>query len=91
MRISKLLSVPSVKILLYMLSKDNARYTDLVKLIVSRGVLSSNLKALEKEDLLTRTVVSTKPIQTYYTLSVRGQKIAKCLNELNACFTEESI
>jgi DNA-binding HxlR family transcriptional regulator len=72
-----------------MLTKEKARYTDLAKLIVSRGVLSSNLKALEKENLLGRTVVSSKPIQTYYTLSLRGRRIAKCLNDLNTCILED--
>jgi DNA-binding HxlR family transcriptional regulator len=90
LKISKILTVPSVKILLFMLNKEKARYTDLVNLIVSRGVLSSNLKALEKEDILTRTVINSKPIQTYYTLSIRGRKVATCLNDLKSCILEDN-
>jgi DNA-binding HxlR family transcriptional regulator len=64
-KISKILTVSSVKILFYMLTKGDVRYTDLAKLIASRGVLSTNLKALEREELLRRTAVNTKPFQTY--------------------------
>ena len=69
-----------------MLTKGDARYTDLVKLVVSRGVLSTNLKAMEKEELLEQRVVSTKPIQTYYSLSEKGQKVAHCFNDVKKLF-----
>jgi DNA-binding HxlR family transcriptional regulator len=75
-KISSILEVPSVKILLFIYGKGEVRYTDLTKLIASRGTLSANLKELEKEELIKRRVVTTKPIQTYYSLTEKGQKIA---------------
>ena len=89
MRITKILMVPSVKILLFMGAKGDVRYTDLAKLIASRGVLSNNLKSLEKEELLKRTVINTKPIKTYYSLSEKGKKVASCFNDVKACFPEQ--
>ena len=74
-KISRILEIPSVKILLFIYGKGEVRYTDLTKLIVSRGTLSANLKELEKEELVRRRVVTTKPIRTYYSLTDKGQKI----------------
>ncbi|MCP8304989.1 MAG: winged helix-turn-helix transcriptional regulator [archaeon] len=55
---------------------------DLTKLIASRGTLSSNLKALKKEEFVKRRLVTTKPIQIYYSLTEKGQKVAKQLSEI---------
>jgi len=75
-KISRILEIPSVRILLFIHGKGEVRYTDLTRLIASRGTLSANLKELEKEELIKRRVVTTKPIQTYYALTEKGQKIA---------------
>ena len=88
MEISKIFKIPSVKILLYVYGKSEVRYTDLTKLIASRGTLSSNMKALEKEELIERKVIVSKPIQTYYYLTEKGQNIAKTLNETKRLFPE---
>jgi DNA-binding HxlR family transcriptional regulator len=87
-KISKILQIPSVKIILFILEKGEVRYTDLTKLIASRGALSTNLKLLEKEDLLSRRVVTSKPIQTYYSLTRKGQSIANNLKEIRKSFPE---
>jgi len=79
---SDILQTPSVKILLYLLKKEEARYSDLADLIKSRGTLSLNLKELDEEKLVKRRVVTTKPVQTYYSLTEKGQKIAKQLSEI---------
>ena len=84
MKISKVLEIPSVKILLFIDKKGEVRYTDLTKLISSRGALSNNLKALEKEELIKRRVVTTKPIQTHYSLTEKGQKAARDFEDLRA-------
>jgi len=86
-KISKISQIPSVKILLLIHAKGELRYTDLAKSIASRGTLSLNLKALEKEELVKRRVVTTKPIQTYYSLTERGQQIAKRLMEIKEIST----
>ena len=82
MKISRILEIPSVKILLFIFDKQEVRYTDLTKIITSRGTLSLNLKELEKEELVKRRVVTTKPIQSYYSLSEKGQEIARRLSEI---------
>jgi len=81
-KISSILEIPSVKILLFIYEKSEVRYTDLTKLIASRGTLSANLKDLEKEELIKRRVVTAKPIQSYYSLTDKGQKIAKAFSEM---------
>lgn len=48
------------------------RYTDLAKLIASRGTLSLNIKELEEENLIKRKIVTTKPIQAYYSLTQKA-------------------
>jgi len=81
-KISAILEAPSVKILLFMLEKGEVRYTDLADLFSSRGTLSLNLKDLEEEKLIQRRVVTSKPIQAYYSLTDGGREIAKRLNEM---------
>jgi len=75
-KISLLLEIPSVKILLFLHEKGEVRYTDLTKLIASRGTLSINIKELEEEGLIQRRVVTTKPIQAHYSLTGKGREIA---------------
>lgn len=81
MKISRILEIPSVKILLF-ISQKEVRFTDLTKLIPSRGALSTNLKSLEQEGLVSRRVVTSKPIQAHYSLTEKGQKAAKLFSEL---------
>jgi len=76
LKISSLLETPSVRILLFLHEKGEVRYTDLTKLIASRGTLSINVKELEEEGLIQRRVVTTKPIQAYYSLTDKGREIA---------------
>lgn len=82
MKISQILKSPSVKILLYLFEKEEARYSELAKLIKSRGTLSLNLKELDEEGLIKRRIVDSKPIQAYYSLSKKGTEIAKRFNEI---------
>lgn len=82
------IKIPPVKILLFIYGKEEVRYTDLTKLIASRGTLSANLKELEKEELIKRRAVTTKPIQTYYSLTEKGHKIAKAFNEVKERIAE---
>jgi len=75
-KISALLQAPCVRILLFLYEKGEVRYTDLTNLIASRGTLSLNLKELDEEGLMQRRVVTTKPIQAYYSLTDKGVEIA---------------
>jgi len=82
-KITTLLQTPSVKILLYLFEKGEVRYTDLTNLLTSRGTLSLNLKELDEEELIQRRVVTSKPIQSYYSLTDKGKVIAEILNRLD--------
>lgn len=68
--------------MLFLYQKGEARHTELSKLITSRGTLSLNLKDLEKEGLIQRKILDTKPIQSLYSLTEKGKSIAKQLNEI---------
>lgn len=53
---------------------------------VSQKMLSANLKEMEKDYLLTRTVIPTIPIHTKYNLTERGKEMSLVLQTLrDAC------
>jgi len=81
-KISALLQAPCIRILLFLYEKGEVRYTELTNLIVSRGTLSLNLKELDAEELIRRRVVTTKPIQAYYSLTDKGMEIAKHFDKI---------
>lgn len=76
MKISDILQTPSIEILLFLHSKGEVRYTDLARLIASRGTLSLSLKELDEECLIQRRIVTTKPIQAHYSLTDKGKEVA---------------
>ena len=82
LKISALLQKPAVRILFFLHEKGEVRYTDLTKLIASRGTLSLNLKELSEEGLIQRRVVTTKPIQVHYSLTDKGKEIAIHLDKI---------
>lgn len=82
MRFSALLETASVKILLYLCENGEVRYKDLKKLIDSRGTLSLNIKELQEELLIQRSILTTKPIQAYYSLTEKGKEIAFLLRKI---------
>lgn len=82
LKISDLLQTPSIEIILFLHSKGEVRYTDLAKLIASRGTLSLNLKELDEEGLIQRRIVTTKPIQAYYSLTDKGREIATYIEKI---------
>jgi len=82
LKISSLLKAPCVKVLLFLHERGEVRYADLTRLIPSRGTLSLNIKELEREDLIRRRVVATKPIQAHYSLTDRGREIAVLLDKI---------
>jgi len=81
-KISALLQAPCIRILLFLYEKGEVRYTELTNLIVSRGTLSLNLKELDAEELIRRRAVTTKPIQSYYSLTDKGMEIAKHFDKI---------
>jgi DNA-binding HxlR family transcriptional regulator len=82
MRFSALFETASVKILLYLYENGEVRYKDLTKLIDSRGTLSLNIKELQEELLIQRSILTTKPIKAYYSLTEKGKEIAVLLRKI---------
>ena len=82
MRFSALLETASVKILLCLYENGEVRYKDLTKIIDSRGTLSLNIKELQEELLVQRSILTTKPIQAYYSLTEKGKEIAFLLRKI---------
>ena len=82
MKISNVIGIPCVRILFFLHDRGEVRYSELAELIQSRGTLSLNLKHLEQEGLIKRRIVTTKPIQSLYSLSEKGTKIARNLADV---------
>ena len=63
---------------------DKMRFSDLQKEIegISAKMLSSELKDLEINQLVTRTVLSTQPITVEYQLTDYGQTLKKIIEHL---------
>lgn len=77
-----MLKAPTVKVLIFLREQNEVRYTQLTKLIRSRGTLSSALKDLEEEGFIKRRIITTKPIAAYYSLTEIGKKVADYLLEI---------
>ena len=91
MKISRILQVPTVRILLYLLEKGQVRHSELAKIIASRGTLSLSLKELEEEGLVRRRIVDSKPIRSFYSLTPRGAEIAKYLDKIEKLYSKGAI
>jgi len=77
-----MLEIPTVRILLFLRDKGEARHTELAKIVTSRGTLSLSLRELEEEGLVQRKILATKPIQSLYSLTEKGKAITKRLSEI---------
>lgn len=88
LKIKAVLQIASVKILLFLHEKGESRYTQLTKLVASRGTLSFSIKDLEAEGLIKRRLVDAKPIQAYYSLTEKGQEVAEAFSKINHRITE---
>jgi DNA-binding HxlR family transcriptional regulator len=86
-RISALLNAPTVRVLLFLLVQE-VRHADLAELVRSRGTLSLSLKELERDGLISRRVVIARPIESYYSLTVKGKKVATKFEELTYIIAE---
>jgi DNA-binding HxlR family transcriptional regulator len=84
------LQAPAVKILVHLQKVGESRHSDLEELIGSRGTLAENLNDLLSEGLVKRKVVPTKPIQSNYSLTEKGQQVAKRLTELGALLKQHA-
>jgi DNA-binding HxlR family transcriptional regulator len=71
-----------MKVILYLYERDEVRYSELAKLIASRGTLGLVLREMEEEGIIQRRVVTSRPIQTYYSLTQKGKEVARKIKEI---------
>ncbi len=72
--------ISDIRILLYLNDKQEARYSELLKNVVTtRSVLSTSLQDLRKRKLVDRTVESKDTIQSKYKLTDKGTKLVQQL------------
>jgi len=72
--------ISDIRILLYLNDKQEARYSELLKNVVTtRSVLSTALQDLRKRKLVDRIVESKDTIQSRYKLTDKGTKLVQQL------------
>lgn len=78
MKIAKILTLPNVRILTFILeSGGEVRYSDLSRLIRSRGALSNAYRELDEEKLIQRRIEQkARPVQAFYSLTKKGRELA---------------
>ncbi|MNQ98748.1 putative HTH-type transcriptional regulator YtcD [compost metagenome] len=69
---------------------DTRRFTDLLKDVegISNKMLSKELKELEINKLVSRTVLNTQPITVQYQLTDHGKKLTSVIRNLSEWGTE---
>jgi DNA-binding HxlR family transcriptional regulator len=79
-----LFELSDAKILLYLYEKKSAaRYSELHSRVLSnRNTIANSLRQLQENGLIERRVKATRPIQTEFTLSEKGKKLALHLAEM---------
>lgn len=71
-----------VKIMLYLSEQGEVRYSKFKGLVKSRATLDWALRELVNRELIVRRVIDTRPIQTVYTLTLKGEQAVKHIKEL---------
>lgn len=73
-----------LKILKYIKPHRPVRYGELLNYVddITKKVLTDNLKSLEDDGLITRKVISEKPLRVEYSLTEIGTKLNPILKEL---------
>lgn len=70
------------RILLYLDKQKEARYSKMKSLFESRATLDYALRELNSRGLVKRTLMDTRPVQSVYTLTPRGQDAVRHLSGL---------
>jgi DNA-binding HxlR family transcriptional regulator len=89
MKMEDVFEIAIIKILLYLFETNNARYSELLdEAIQSRSTLALALRDLQDEQLIERSVLASRPVQTRYTLTSEGNKVAEHLSTLKLILKE---
>ena len=73
-----------IELLFYLSIKKSIRHSEILEqnFVRSRSSVSIMLTELEKNKLIKRRVISTKPPQTRYEITEAGQKVVQNLREI---------
>jgi len=83
MRMDAIFDISNIKILLYLLEKKRARYSELLKYVVPvRSTLSLALRELKEDKMIKRVVEDVTPVKTWYSLTDLGRETAEHLQAL---------
>jgi len=79
-----------ISILASLCFNQTRRFTDLLNDVngISNKMLSKEIKELELNRLVTRTVLNTRPISILYELTVHGKKLTSVIRSLSDWGTE---
>jgi len=89
MKMKDVLKIATIKVLLYLFEKNNARFSELLGEAVQSGsTLSLALRDLQDDQLIERSVIASRPVQTWYTLTDEGNKVAEHLSALKLILSD---
>jgi len=88
MKMKAVLKISTIKVLLYLFEKNKARYSELHEAIQSRSTLSLALRDLQDDQLIERRVIDSRPVQTRYTLTDEGNKVAEHLSAVKLILSD---
>jgi len=79
--------------LIYHLKDGPVRFNDLARMLggASKKIIDQRLKELEAENMITRTVVSERPIAITYELTDFGHSALELLNEIRVWSEKHNI
>ena len=75
--------ISNIKILLYLLENERARYSELLKYVIPvRSTLALALRELKEDKMIKRRVEDATPVKTWYSLTDLGREAAEHLQAL---------
>jgi DNA-binding HxlR family transcriptional regulator len=79
-----------VELILYLQRVRKANYCEILRqdFVRSRGTFSDLMKEFEEKDIVVRELINSRPPRVEYSLTDKGKKIAKILDELNEVLLE---
>ena len=90
MKMKDVFEIAIIKVLLYLFETNSARYSELLdEVIQSRSTLALALRDLQDDQLIERSVLASRPVQTRYTLTSKGNKVAEYLSSLKELILRE--
>ena len=91
MKMRDVFEIAIIKVLLYLFETNSARYSELLEEVIqSRSTLALALRDLQDDQLIERSVLASRPVQIWYTLTSEGNKVAEHLSTLKELILKEA-